>query len=404
MKKFNLLVVSIFLFFSTFGLGFINSADLTIWYKGDDADKKIFNPIVKDFENRYNVKVNVIYNDVNKITADVVDSFKNNPKNLPHIVYTANDLAGFFAANNYILPIDDFMSSFLRRKFGNEELHYGYYKGKDYLISDLVGNNVVLFYNKNLVTKPTGYNDLLKQATNFMQKNKGQFGLVYPNYAAYYLMGFFNASSNVFLRERIRIEGDAMVEALEIAKELSALGRVGITKQQSVDLFAQGRVPFLMATTDVVATLNEKGLFYEIMPVPMPKNRQSRFYTSSIGFMMTNTQETKDKEKLIKTFFSFYFDNKRYKETTLARESVPVTIPVYKDKDVNLDKTISMVKTSLYESTAPMPIVPKMRAVWDGIIPVLKDYLDGKIKSASAASRIMQENAIRLSKEYGFED
>lgn len=76
--------------------------------------------------------------------------------------------------------------------------------------------------------------------------------------------------------------------------------------------------------------------------------------------------------------------------------AIPTITAVLNDPEIKSNFLISS-GADMLKYTTPMPNVPEVRAVWDGIRPSLEKVVDGKLDPKDAAVQI-QKDAVKYKK------
>jgi arabinogalactan oligomer / maltooligosaccharide transport system substrate-binding protein len=316
----------------------------------------------------------------------------------PELVYGPNDNIGPWVTLKVLQPIDQVMGNDFVKQFSSNAVGAVTYKGHVYAAPDINGNHLMLLYNKKLVTgaPPANTDDLVSQAKALTVPSKNQYGLVFNENEAFWLMpwlgGFGGAVFDANTKPTLNTQ--AMIDALTFERSLKTQGAAPATADyaKADSLFSSGQAGFLINGDWSLAGYKKAlGANFGIAPLPMVSKtgKWAAPYTASRGYSI-NAAASGDKLKAAKLFLEFISQaSENVKVAPLG--NIPANAAAANDPSVKNDAILGASADALVHGV-PQPIVPEMRAVYDAIKTPLADVMNGKQDPATAAG-IMQKDA-----------
>ena len=151
-----------------------------------------------------------------------------------------------------IQPIDTVMGSDFVGQFAKNAIDAVSYKGHVYAAPDINGNHLMLLYNKKLVTgaPPATTDDLMTQAKSLTNTSKNQFGIVFNENEAFWLMPWLGGFGGAVFDSNTKptLNTQAMIDALAFERSLKTSGRRPSTADynKADSLFKSGNAAFLI--------------------------------------------------------------------------------------------------------------------------------------------------------------
>lgn len=308
----------------------------------------------------------------------------------PQILSGPDDNIGVFGTAKTAMELDNFVSPEFLATLDPKAVEGAKMDGKLYGIPYRFGNALCLLYNKKLVSTPPQTADELIAAAKALTKGD-TYGLVYnmnePFFFIPFLGGFggkvFDDSGNITLNT------EPMKKALQFAADLKFTHKI-IPKEANYDvasnLFKEGKAAMLINGPWSFKEYKDAGIDLGIAKIPqMPGGTWAAPYTSNkVLIVSSNVKDDAVKDAVVK-FIEFINTKDNQLKLAKVASEIPTNLEAQKDPYV----TDSADMKAFYEQMAvgtPMPIVPKMRAVWDGFRPSLEAVMGGKQQPAEAAA------------------
>ncbi len=320
----------------------------------------------------------------------------------PELVYGPNDNIGPWVTLKIVQPIDTVMGSDFVKLFAKNATDAVSYKGHVYAAPDINGNHLMLLYNKKLVTgtPPATTDDLMTQAKTLTVTSKNQFGIVFNENEAFWLMPWLGGfGGGVFdSNTKPTLNTQAMQDALAFQRSLKTSGVAPNTADyaKADSLFQTGNAAFLIngdwSLAGYKATL---GSNLGIAPLPQVSKtgKWAAPYTASRGYSI-NASASGDKLAAAKIFLQFISQaSQNVKVAPLG--NIPANAAAANDPSVKNDPILGASAAALVHGV-PQPIVPEMRAIYDAIKTPLADVMNGKQDPAAAASAMQKDAETRI--------
>jgi arabinogalactan oligomer/maltooligosaccharide transport system substrate-binding protein len=316
----------------------------------------------------------------------------------PELVYGPNDNIGPWVTLKILQPIDTVMGSDFVKEFSPNAIGAVTYKGHPYAAPDINGNHLMLLYNKKLVTggPPGNTDDLISTAKSLTNTSKNQYGLVFNENEAFWLMPWLGGFGGAVFDSNTKptLNTQAMTDALAFQRSLKTSGIAPATADyaKADSLFQTGNAAFLINGDWSLAGYKAKlGSDLGIAPLPMvtKTGKWAAPYTASRGYSM-NAAAGGDKLRAAKLFLQFISQaSENVKVAPLG--NIPANAAAANDPTVKNDPILGASAAALVHGV-PQPIVPEMRAIYDAIKTPLADVMNGKQDPAAAAA-VMQKDA-----------
>jgi maltose-binding protein MalE len=155
------------------------------------------------------------------------------------------------------------------------------------------------------------------------------------------------------------------------------------------NLFKDGKAAFLINGPWSFTEYTKAGIDLGIARLPKIDGNYPQPYKGTKS-LVVNVNLDKNKADIVKRFIEFVNLPGNQIELAQASKEVPTNIEARQDKRIVEDNQIKSLMDQMSVGI-PMPIIPKMRAVWDGIRPIIKYVLGGSL-SPNDAPREIQKN------------
>ena len=174
-----------------------NIATINIWHQMLYENRKILREICDEYElENPGININLTYRETEELRANFQSSAMGGSG--PELIYGPSDQVGPFSTMGIIQPLD----SLYRKSFFEQFVDNAIVDLNDHIwmIGDVVGNHLMLIYNKKLIKSPPDNTDeLITLGMNLTKDTSGdgnidQYGLVWnytePFFYAPWLGGF----------------------------------------------------------------------------------------------------------------------------------------------------------------------------------------------------------------------
>ena len=377
------------------------TADITIYDQKAQADENILTQQIAEFEGLHKtITVKFVHYETEQLRTNFQTAAIAHAG--PELVYGPNDNIGPWVTLKIIQPIDTVMGSDFINQFAKNAVGAVSYKGHVYAAPDVNGNHLMLLYNKKLVTgaPPANTDDLIAMAKTLTDTSKNQYGIVFNENEAYWLMpwlgGFGGAVFDANTKPTLNTQ--AMKDAMAFERSLKTLGVAPSTADynKADSLFKSGNAAFIIngdwSLADYKKALGDN---FGIAPLPMVSKtgKWAAPYTASRGYSI-NASATGDKLAAAKIFLRFISQASEDVKVA-ALGDIPANAAAANDPTVKNDPILSASAAALVHGV-PQPIVPEMRAVYDAILTPLADVMNGKTDPSTAAATIQADALTRI--------
>jgi arabinogalactan oligomer/maltooligosaccharide transport system substrate-binding protein len=306
----------------------------------------------------------------------------------PDLLWTVNDHAGPFTTAEIIIPVDELFDLSLYAESGNAATQLG---GQHWGVPITVGNHLMLYYNKALLSEPPADTDALL-AVGEELKAAGVIPLVYnqtePFFASPWLGGFGGA---VFAEDGLTptLNTPEMVATLAWLKQLKDEGMV--PPESDYDgadtLFKEGKAAMIVNGDWTLGAYKEhfgENLGIARIPTVSSTGLPPAPMTSGKFFMIPAGLD-EAKIPVLVDFVNFATNQENQLDMVAKLARLPALKTALADPSIADDPYLAGSADQMLVGI-PMPTVPEMRCVWDSWKPEMQAVLAGsKTPEAGAA-------------------
>lgn len=373
--------------------------ELALWEQDDPAGQATLDTLIKDFT-AANPTITV------KRTHYETEDLRKNYTTAslgttgPDIVLGPNDNLGIFVPGGLVQPIDEILGAEFMATIDPLALDAAKFSGKQYMLPDRNGNELLVAYNKKLVpTPPTTFEELEEMGLKLKKEGKVEYGLVFNEVEPFFSIPFLGAfDGKVFDDVNAAtpvptLNTPAVTEWMTFMKRIHTVGLIPKEADGTVaeNLFKGGKAAFIINGPWGFADYTKAGIEFAIMPIPTINGKSPAPYSAVKGYTVSEGVKDADKLAAVKAFLSFVNSKDNQLKMVDSHQQTPTNLEAMKDAKITGNPLIAGQAEQLAVAT-PMPIITQMRAIWDAIKPVQQDVLSGKTKPADAGA-IMQKKA-----------
>ena len=374
---------------------------INIWHQMLYENRKVLREVCDDYENNnLDIKINLTYRETEELRSSYQAAAMGGSG--PELIYGPSDQVGPFSVMGIIQPLDDL----LPHAYFNQYVKNAIVKldGQIWMVGDVVGNHLMLIYNKDLISSPPdNTTELIEIGKQMTVDTDGdgkidQYGLVWnftePFFYVPWLGGFgewlLTDDNSPNLDTEGNRRGFQFIKALrdehqiipkecdyEIANAMFKTGRAAmiINGDWSWGDYS-GVVDFGIAR---IPKVSETGKW----PSPLISTKGYSININTTGEKLTET--LKLMKHLTSADVQLYFTQRLN-----SQPSAKAALNNHKVRDnVLLQKSAEIIAVG-----RPMPIIPEMRAIWDALREQYQAVLGGTI-SPKIAARRAQENSVQ---------
>ncbi len=391
-----------YIIFAPILLSFLLSSkfNIDIWHQMLYENRKVLREVCDEYEkDNPHVKINLTYRETEELRSSYQAAAMGGSG--PELIYGPSDQVGPFSAMKIIQPLDTLFSDMYFKEFVNNALVRA--NGETWMVGDVVGNHLMLIYNKDLIADPPNTtNELIEVGKRMTVDRDGdgkvdQYGLVWnftePFFYVPWMGGFGEwllTEDNVpNLNTKGNERGFQFIKSLrdehqiipkecdyEIANAMFKTGRAAMIingdwswgDYKDVIDFGIARIP----------KVSETGLW----PSPLISTKGYSINVNTKGEKLLETIALMEFLTSVEVQLHFTKNVSSQPSSILALENIEV-----KDNPL-LQNSAEIIKVG-----RPMPIIPEMRAIWDALRDQYQAVLGGYV-SPSVAVKEAQENAL----------
>ena len=374
---------------------------INIWHQMLYENRKVLREVCDEYEhNNLDIEINLTYRETEELRSSYQAAAMGGSG--PELIYGPSDQVGPFSVMGIIQPLDDLLPHAYFNQFVENAIVQS--DGQIWMVGDVVGNHLMLIYNKDLISSPPGNTtELIEIGKQMTVDTDGdgkidQYGLVWnftePFFYVPWLGGFgewlLTDDNNPNLDTEGNRRGFQFIKALrdehqiipkecdyEIANAMFKTGRAAmiINGDWSWGDYS-GVVDFGIAR---IPKVSETGKW----PSPLVSTKGYSININTTGEKLTET--LKLMKHLTSADVQLYF--------TQRINSQPSAIAALNNHKVR-NNVLLQKSAEIIAVGRPMPIIPEMRAIWDALREQYQAVLGGTI-SPKIAARRAQENSVK---------
>jgi arabinogalactan oligomer/maltooligosaccharide transport system substrate-binding protein len=377
------------------------TADIQIYSQKDPGLEDLLKGQIVDFQKAHpTITVKIVHYETEQLRTNFQTAAIAHAG--PELVYGPNDNIGPWVTLKVLQPLDQVMGSDFVKLFAKNAVDAVSYKGHVYAAPDINGNHLMLLYNKKLVTgaPPANTDDLMTQAKALTDTSKNQYGIVFNENEAYWLMPWLGGFGGAVFDSSTKptLNTQAMIDALNFERSLKTSGVAPNTADyaKADSLFQTGNAAFLInGDWSLGGYISKLGTDLGIAPLPMvtKTGKWAAPYTASRGYSI-NAAASGDKLAAAKIFLQWISEESQNVKVA-PFGNIPANAAAANDPLVKNDPVLGASAAALVHGV-PQPIVPEMRAIYDAIKTPLADVMNGKQDPAAAAAAMQSDAVTRI--------
>jgi maltose-binding protein MalE len=375
------------------------TVELKFWEKHPPSVDETLDKHIATFEKKYpNINIERTHMGPEDLRESTLTGYMGGGG--PDVILSPFDHIGPFSEMGIAQPIGNLMSSEMKNMYLDNALPGMTLRDKVYGVPDTMGNHLTLLYNKNIVDKvPETWEELISIAKdNTSQGSTEQYGLVYNLNEPFNWMPFYTGYGGWMFDKDYNptLNNEAAKDALQFVHDLKFKHQI-VPRESDYNLadslFKEGKAAFII-NGDWSYSSYVEAEEVDLGIAKLPKFKKSGEYahplTSGSGYIMMS-ERSKPKQIAIMKFIKHMTGTEIQKDMVNEHKTLPSNQTVYDLPVITEDPIMSGSAEQLKEGRA-MPIVAEMRAIWDGIRPVLESVMAGNLDPNDAPAQ-MQEKA-----------
>ena len=322
----------------------------------------------------------------------------------PELIFGPSDQVGPFSSMGIILPLDELIDAETISRFDSKGLVR--HEGRLYQLAPVVGNHLALVVNRDLVSDPpTTMAELIEAAKRVAGDDDGdgrpeRYGLVWNYTEPFFFVPFLGGYGGRVMNSDAfpTLDSKAMTRALEFV--LALRDKHGLIPREcdydiADTLFKEGRAAMIINGPWSWAGYADAGLEIEIVRIPLIEETGlwPAPMVSAKGYSLSGNLEKGPRLSAARDLLVYLTGPQVQSRFSSALSVIPTDREVMEMPAIRSDP-ILRASMEQAEVGVPMPIVPEMRAIWDGMRPIVQGVMGGRIEAGEAGA-LMQEAAER---------
>ncbi len=376
---------------------------LTLWHQMRPEERAILREVVDRYEAAHpDLEIDLLYKETEELRSGFQAAAIAGAG--PELIFGPSDQVGPFSAMGIILPLDELIDPRILERFDPKGVVR--HEGRLFQLAPMIGNHLALVVNRELVPDPPRtMGELIEVAKGLSGDDDGdgrpeRYGLVWNYTEPFFFVPFLGGYGGRVMDSDAfpTLESTAMTKALELVLSLRDEHRL-IPRECDYNiadtLFKERRAAMIINGPWSWAGYADAGIEIEIVRIPMidetglwPTPMISAKGYSLNGNLSQGPRLSAARDLLVhltgpQVQFSF----------SSALSVIPTDRAVMEMPMIQRDP---ILRASMEQADVgvPMPIVPEMRAIWDGMRPVVQGVMGGRI-DPSEAGALMQKASER---------
>ncbi len=374
---------------------------IDIWHQMLFENRKALRQVCDIYENQNpDVRIRLTYRETEELRSSFQAAAMGGSG--PELIYGPSDQVGPFSTMGIIKPLEslfpeNYFNGFSRNAVVESD-------GSIWMVGDVVGNHLMLIYNKDMIgTPPQNTDELIKIGKNMTLDTDGdgkvdQYGLVWNFTEPFFYVPWLGGFGEWLLTDddKPNLDTDGNVRGFEFIKSLRDKHKI-IPMECDYEIanamFKTGKSAMIIngdwSWSDYNGVVN-----FGIAKIPMI-SETGLWPSPLISTKGYSINVNNSGDKLVKTvqLMKYLTSSEVQLYFTDLLNTQPSSLEALDHPNV---KNNSLIQESsiIIEAGRPMPIIPEMRAIWDALREQYQAVLGGTI-SPNVAAMKAQENSIK---------
>ncbi|AGF55926.1 arabinogalactan oligomer/maltooligosaccharide transport system substrate-binding protein [Clostridium saccharoperbutylacetonicum] len=369
-------------------MSIVDKNEVIIWHEFDgkaDTTLRLLEDITREVSERTNVNFKLKM-------MNIVDFIKglsaiHKTKNGPHMAFIPSDLT-VFAEKGLFSEVPELLFNGYADKKIYETMSY---KGKQYGVPILGGNNEVIYYNKKILKDiPKDFEDLRKMKAGF--EEKGIIPIAVDMEIPYWFIPFLSAFGGWPIKDKnLELDYEALKETFSFLREQIQEGIIVHYKATDAMLsnFIDGKIACMMNGEWVYNYLLEECEdILGVCLIPTIRGKQAKVTTSTIGWVFPCDSLESEYKKPIMELVKYMMSDECQLRLLNGVNRIPVNKKIIEEVKQNGSETKKGILEQLNFSET-IPVNFKMREIWDDIENGLKMLKNNSISIDDIVKTVM---------------
>ncbi|MGZ5025043.1 MAG: extracellular solute-binding protein [Chthoniobacterales bacterium] len=371
---------------------------IRIWHQKISAERDLFQEQVRRFNDAHpDCVVETLYKENEELrNLFVVAAVAGQG---PEIIYGPADNVGVMVTTQTVLPLEKVFDAKFFDRFTPQGLVD--WKGSHWLVADEIGNHLTLVYNKELVPNPPQtLEELIALGQRLTRDINGdgkmdQYGLTWNYREPFFFIPFLTAFGGWVMDEQGRptLDNEHTVKAIQFVLDLRDKYQI-IPKEGDYEI-----ADMLFKEKRCAMIINGPWSWggYHIpevsMIAPLPRNEATGLWCepmiSAKGYSV-NASTPQEKLPLVREVIDYLTSASVQEEMATKLSTTPTDKAVLSSPMMQTNPTL-LASMAQIEHGRPMPIMPQMRMIWEGMRGPYQLVMNGAITAEEAAKRMQRE-------------
>lgn len=320
----------------------------------------------------------------------------------PELIYGPSDQVGPLATMGLIAPLDTLIRP--RELLDFDPASQVRFRGSLYALGDVVGNHLMLLYNRRLVTSPpANTNEMIELGRKLTKDTDGdgrvdQYGLAWNFTEPFFFVPWIAGFGGVFFDDQKGpdLDTQAVRDAFAFIRDLRDVHRI-VPRESDYEtanaLFKDGKAAMLINGDWSWGDYRAANVDFGIAPLPLVSSTglwpSPLVGTKAYSLNANATGEARMAALRLLQHLTSPETQLLFAERVSA---LPSRLSVRETKAVT-GNALLRASSVILEKGSPMPIVPEIRAVWDSLRGPYQSLLGGSLQPAEAA-KLAQEKSL----------
>jgi maltose-binding protein MalE len=371
---------------------------IRIWHQKISAERDLFNAYIAQFNKTHpDCIVEALYKENEELRNLFVIAAVAGQG--PDVIYGPADNIGVLVTTETLLPLDRLFAPEFFARFTPQGLVS--WREHPWLAADQIGNHLTLVYNKSLVSKPpVTLKELveLSKALTIDVDGDGkpdQYGLTWNYREPFFFIPCLTGFGGWVMdgNGRPALDNERTVRAIQFVLDLRDKYQV-IPKEGDYEiadmLFKEQRTAMIINGPWAWGGYNVPD---KNMVAPLPFNEETKLWCepmiSAKGYSVS-ANVSADKLPVIRELLEYLTSARVQEEMALKLYTTPVDRSMLASPALQNNPALAASMFQI-EHGRPIPIVPQMRAIWDGMRGPYQLVMNGAITAEEAARRMQRE-------------
>jgi maltose-binding protein MalE len=370
---------------------------LVIWHQKTGAERAFFEESVAAYNRQHPAeRVVALYREGEELRNSFIMAAVAGQG--PDLVFGPSDNVAIFAGTRVIRPWDELLEPDFLAQFTADGLVR--WQDRTWLVADQIGNQLMLVYDRTVVTEPPRtLDELVELGTKLTQRARGRtdrYALTWNYAEPYFFIPFLTGFGGWIMDDEGHptLDTPEMRAALQFVLDLR--DRYGIVPRY--EDYDTANLMFLRRRAAMIIngpwSWSDYGVPERSMLALLPFNTATGLHCRPIiaakGYSLSvNTPP--EKFDLVRRVLAF-FTSEELQLSMAERLFTTPTLHRALESPAFRNNTVLQLALEQSKNAIPMPIDPRLRYIWDGIRGPYRRVFTGDLTPAEAA-RLMQKEA-----------